>query len=1247
MQSDASSSSVKRSISDGTPLDSAMRGTQTDQMSTLSLVDANQDIDSYMAEQGEADIPTTLPAFPAEADGIDPMAGLEKVTEVEEAKKRPLQIGDTWYLVSSFWWNRWRRACLGQVDKQGPLLEQDLGPVDNTALVDSNGKLKPGVMESIDYECLPADVWSVFIEWYGQPLVHLPRPVIARGYNREATVEVYPHEVKYIKLSTDEDSPTIDVPNQILTISGGESLQTLCDRLAQAVSGSTGPLAPYRIWSVEAKDMDWKWAEMPLSALHDLERKIVEVIDSTCEEADLSTGDSFVIEFEQSDGWRANEMPDEDDELILTGRPITPPPPLFSLGAGFFDRMGPSTSAPEGSSSKGTSRQAESNGTSTGVYSKIMKPAAKAPTTTSFYTPQSRQMRPLEPGTLGLGNMGNTCFMNSALQCLAHTKELTDYFLTGVYQEELNPDNPLGMQGAIAEAFGALLQRIWADSGVSTSYSPREFKMALQRFAPQFSGYQQHDSQELVAFLLDGLHEDLNRVLKKPYVEKPDWEGGDDLKLVQLANKSWEGYMMRNDSVIVDLFQGQYQSTLVCPVCAKVSITFDPFMYLTLPLPVHKKWKHKIFFIPWDSEKPHVVVPVELGRDASFRDLRNLLGRWMGAIPENLLTLEIFSHKFFKNLDDTVLCGEMSDSDKIVCFELPCHAQQTHTFKRKPEDPFILPMFLCEASPPMRTYPYRSSGAFGYPSVVVISQEQSRSVDAMYDAVLARLERWTHNSKEFFTWEPTGQEMNTDTDSQGEPNPDEAPPEGDIVDERHTLVADENANPPSDIPPRNVGTKKGIFELRLQSGYKAYGTGQGLYSSGRYEAWDRRIHEIRPDHPLIRDGDAFFCEFDEHMKALFFGDERSQWEHARWDRWEEFVHPDYQEMQRVSAERQNKGISLQDCLDEFTKEEKLGEDDLWYCPQCKEHQQATKKFDLWKAPDVLAVHLKRFSNSRMLRDKIDAFVDFPIEGLDLSDMVGERAAAKRLAEAGANVDELNIGSADEPLIYDLFAVDEHIGGLGGGHYRAYVHHHVLDKWYHFDDSFVTPARATDAVNANAYLLFYRRRSAQPLGGKTHDKIEHARANKSSASTKTRDQSPGAQLPTPPNEVAYGPSGFVRVATPNRITHHSMLSDDEFENSGGRTLGNQSRSYLHDDDPLDRISQFPFRGLSSQGSPSSSNEAEVDVDDLENPWKRGSPDSTEDGRFASPSSSSLSDSSPFSDANAQRGHGQIHLNDDKP
>ena len=82
--------------------------------------------------------------------------------------------------------------------------------------------------------------------------------------------------------------------------------------------------------------------------------------------------------------------------------------------------------------------------------------------------------------------------------------------------------------------------------------TPRAFKQTVGACAPQFSGYQQHDSQELLAFLLDGLHEDLNRVRQKPYIEEADAGGRPD-KVV--AQEVWENYQKRNDSVIVDHFQ--------------------------------------------------------------------------------------------------------------------------------------------------------------------------------------------------------------------------------------------------------------------------------------------------------------------------------------------------------------------------------------------------------------------------------------------------------------------------------------------------------------------------------------------------------------------------------------------------------------------------------------------------------------------------------------------------------------------
>ena len=151
-------------------------------------------------------------------------------------------------------------------------------------------------------------------------------------------------------------------------------------------------------------------------------------------------------------------------------------------------------------------------------------------------------------GSTGLSNLGNTCYMNSALQCLTHVEEIAKYFPSGAHSLELNVENPLGMQGQIANAFAGLMRNLYA-TPPKRSYSPMEFKKTLGRFAPSFSGYGQQDSQEFLAFLLDGLHEDLNRIAKKPYTEKPDAEDLNETALAELADECWKLHKMRNDSI--------------------------------------------------------------------------------------------------------------------------------------------------------------------------------------------------------------------------------------------------------------------------------------------------------------------------------------------------------------------------------------------------------------------------------------------------------------------------------------------------------------------------------------------------------------------------------------------------------------------------------------------------------------------------------------------------------------------------
>jgi len=149
-------------------------------------------------------------------------------------------------------------------------------------------------------------------------------------------------------------------------------------------------------------------------------------------------------------------------------------------------------------------------------------------------------------------------------------------------------------------------------------------------------------------------------------------------------------------------------------------------------------------------------------------------------------------------------------------------------------------------------------------------------------------------------------------------------------------------------------------------------------------------------------------------------------------------------------------VSLYDCLRSFSGEEQLGENDAWYCTECKDFRQAYKKFDIWSSPQILVVHLKRFSQvQRIWRERLDNLIDFPLDNFDLTDFV--------------------IGPKAVPPIYDLFAVSNHFGSMAGGHYTAFARHRSDNKWYRYDDSTVTETSPSEIVSRAAYVLFYRRK----------------------------------------------------------------------------------------------------------------------------------------------------------------------------
>lgn len=185
------------------------------------------------------------------------------------------------------------------------------------------------------------------------------------------------------------------------------------------------------------------------------------------------------------------------------------------------------------------------------------------------------------PGLCGLSNTNNTSFINSVLQCLSNVPSLTQYFVHDDYKQHINRENPLGMKGDVAEAYGQLIHEMW--SGRNSSYAPKSLKRIVTQNAPTFVDNKQSDAHEFMSFLLDGLHEDLNLVKKKPYMDKIDDDGQNDD--ATLANEQWEYYLKRNQSKIQELFHGQIKSIVQCLTCKTKARTFDPICFLSLPLP--------------------------------------------------------------------------------------------------------------------------------------------------------------------------------------------------------------------------------------------------------------------------------------------------------------------------------------------------------------------------------------------------------------------------------------------------------------------------------------------------------------------------------------------------------------------------------------------------------------------------------------------------------------------------------------
>ncbi|OQR84513.1 ubiquitin-specific protease [Achlya hypogyna] len=618
------------------------------------------------------------------------------------------------------------------------------------------------------------------------------------------------------------------------------------------------------------------------------------------------------------------------------------------------------------------------------------------------------QGKPAVDGVVGLQNLGNTCFLNSVLQCLSNSQPLLAYFLatdpeTGepLYKREINHRNPLGMGGKIATAFAKLLRQLW--SGEYTVVSPTNLKFVIGEYAPAFAGYNQQDSQEVLSFILDGLHEDLNRVLDKPYTEPVEPRGRPD---EVVAREEWAQYLRRNDSVITDHFMGQLRSHVTCPTCGHESITFDPYMSLSVPVP--NQTTVYLMLHPADGGVPtQYGLPVP--KEGTVSDAKVALSALSGVPVENLLLATVKQHRI------TGVCADADDvatlaADGVVAYELelPLDAYECRSATLQAAEGVTTPspgeLALCLVAVQHQMPPISDVLS---PVCADDDDDSSYRRNATNHAKARRVQRRLFQTP--------------------------------------TVVAFPRAATFAEIHAQVFARVRRLVRADAsERPYLLHVTNARVDEILERDVPDTATGGLAPE--LTRGSLTLTLEWTATGFATGYNDAAPRQVRAH-----------------ASAEkRQEPTLALRSCFAKFTEREQLGESNTWYCPECKAHVRAFKKFDLYSLPKILLVHLKRFRYAQgaylLHRDKITSLVTFPIDGLDMNEFV------------------VGPSRGTAPL-YDLYAVSEHAGSLGGGHYTAQAKNPRDGRWYSFNDSLTATAEPKDAVTAQAYVLFYLRRDA--------------------------------------------------------------------------------------------------------------------------------------------------------------------------
>ena len=633
-------------------------------------------------------------------------------------------------------------------------------------------------------------------------------------------------------------------------------------------------------------------------------------------------------------------------------------------------------------------------------------------------------------GRVGLINMGNTCYLNSALQCLSNTEDLTKYFLKKYFKKEINNGSLLGSKGFISNEYYKFINQMWNEK--NSSFCPKEFRINFCKKTHLFMTGEQQDSQEFLLAVLDNLHEDLNRITNKKYMELQEQKDGESDE--DASNRWWNYYKSRENSIIVDLFQGQYKSSIKCSTCGNTSISYDTYMNLGLPIPTEKTQTQiklltanlnfidinikndkdiKIYdiiekAITFINKNNYIEYLKKKNELDDINKLDNARKKLETIMYNNIEVIE-FSNSFkmnniyktaFENINsESNMKQPFIDNTKLNKFLKNNINNEILLFERNISDEpqnscniYIYPMVEKE----IKVFFSDSTNKVLLSYPILLTLKLDDSLEKIESLVYQKIEKIIKKKEEK---NKNALEICFPHFTKGWGN-------------------FQNSSEICQICKTKYGNAKKKFCL--------------LFKYIQKNAKIKELMNIQNKGRCL----ILYAKIEEYYsnKEIYSG------------------------MSIFNENTKNKEkikLNIYDALDSFNKEEILEGDNMWFCNKCKQHRNAKKKFEIYRTPIYLIIQLKRFRKRNMIMRAI----------------MGSKNETNIEYKEILNIKDFVVGPDKSNSIYSLYGVIIHKKMFNGGHYYAYCKN--KGQWITFNDERLS--LCDNPIYKDAYLLFYKRK----------------------------------------------------------------------------------------------------------------------------------------------------------------------------